>query len=96
MGRHKDRTGQSRLSKILKSKALTKIASFTMDALPIPNIINYLPDRNKDGKRNLKDFKWYEMLGSVAVLAALIKFGIIDLGQVLELIKAIVGVSTMP
>lgn len=88
MGKHKDRTGQSRLSVIFKSDAATKIASFVMDALPIPNIINYLPDRNKDGKRDFKDFKWYELAGSVAVLALLVKIKVINLEQVLQLIKA--------
>jgi len=90
MGSYKKKHGYSRLSAILQSKTFTKIASFTMDALPIPNIINYLPDRNKDGKRDLKDFKWYEMAGSVAILAILVKYNIINLDQVLELIKAFI------
>lgn len=90
MGKYKDRTGQTRLSAILKSKVLKKVASFTLDALPIPNIFNYLPDRNKDGKVDIKDFKWYEMLGSVAVLLGLMKLGIINFDQVIELIKTLV------
>jgi hypothetical protein len=89
MGKHKDLHGQSRFSKLIKSKGFTKVASFVMDALPIPNIINYLPDRNGDGKRDFKDFKWYELAGSVAVLALLVKIGIIDIDQVLKLFEAL-------
>lgn len=89
MGNYKKKTGQSRLAAIFKSDAATKIASFIMDALPIPNIINYLPDRNGDGKRDFKDFKWYEMAGSVAVLAALVKIGVIDIDQVIKLFQVL-------
>ena len=89
MGKFKDKNGQSRISSIIKSKGFTKVASFVMDALPIPNIINYLPDRNGDGKRDIKDFKWYELAGSVAVLALLVKIGIIDIDQVLKLFEAL-------
>lgn len=90
MGKYKDEHGHSRLSGILKSKALTKIGSVILDALPVPNILNYLPDRNNDGKRNYKDMKWYEMAGSVAILAGLIKLGIIDFDQVVSLIKLLI------
>jgi hypothetical protein len=89
MGKYKQKNGQSRLAAIFKSDAATKIASFIMDALPIPNIINYLPDRNKDGKRDFKDFKWYEMAGSVAVLAILVKYGVINIDEVLKLLKVV-------
>ena len=89
MGKYKEKNGQSRLAAIFKSDAATKIASFIMDALPIPNIINYLPDRNKDGKRDFKDFKWYELAGSVAVLAVLVKIGVINIDQVIKLLEAL-------
>jgi hypothetical protein len=89
MGKHKDLHGQSRVSKLIQSKGFTKVASFVMDALPIPNIINYLPDRNGDGKRDFKDFKWYELAGSVAVLAMLVKIGVINIDQVIKLLNAI-------
>lgn len=89
MGKFKYKTGRSRISTILKSNTATKIASFIMDALPIPNIINYLPDRNKDGKRDFKDFKWYEMAGSIAVLAILVKYGVINIDEVLKLLKVV-------
>lgn len=48
-------------------------------------------DRNKDGKVDFKDFKWYEFAGAVILLSVAVKFDIIDLNVVAEIITSILG-----
>lgn len=48
-------------------------------------------DRNKDGKVDFKDFKWYEFAGATILLSLAIKFDIIDLNVVIKIITSILG-----
>jgi len=61
-----------------------------LNTLPFPT--NFLKlDRDGDGKVTLKDFKPIELAGGVGILAFLLYFKIVDLNQILELIKALTG-----
>lgn len=70
-------------------KILKGVIRGAIDVSPIPSVLQYF-DRNQDGKVNLKDFKWFEFTGAVAMLAALIKLEIVDPEQVIELVKLLI------
>lgn len=88
MGKFKDKNGHSRISAILKSKTFKDVANFAIKISPIPSAL--IPDRNGDGKRNLKDLRWYEIAGSIGVLGLLVKLDILNFDQVLKLLQTIV------
>lgn len=71
-------------------KILKTVSNVALDVLPVPDIRKYF-DRDQDGKISYKDFKWFEFLIGIGILGALIKFEIIDIDQVIQLINALLN-----
>ncbi len=77
----------------LFGKILKPILKGAWDVLPLPNLRTFF-DTDNDGKITTKDLKgiaWLKLAGAVGVLAGLIKFEVVDPGQVMDLLKLLVG-----
>ena len=75
---------------IIMKTALKKLLKGVLNTLPLPTGFLKL-DRDNDGKVTLKDFDVLELAGGVVLLALLIKFDIVSLEQITELIKALLN-----
>ena len=72
---------------------LKPLAAGIWDVLPLPNLRTFF-DTDGDGKitrRDLKGVAWIKLAGAVIAMAVLLKLGIIDMSQVIELIKALIS-----
>lgn len=78
--------GETKVGKILKA-----VLQGVLDVAPIPALKYFKLDRNQDGKVTVKDFRWFELAGAVAMLAILINYEIVQPEQVVELIKLLLG-----
>ena len=74
-------------------KVLKLVGAGAWDVLPLPNLRTFF-DTDGDGKittRDLKGIAWLKLAGAVIAMAILLKLGIIDMDQVIELIKALIA-----
>jgi len=70
---------------------LKEVAKGALDTLPIPTNF-FFKDKNGDNKVQLKEINYLHLGGSVALLGVLLKLGIVDFSQVLELIRTLLAV----
>lgn len=72
-------------------KVLKGLFNIAMDVLPVPDVRRYF-DKDKDGKytvNDLRQFKWFEFAGAIALFSILLYFNVIDMEQLKDLITTI-------